>query len=33
MPAAFRVTESQVTSTGVILVSYERAGDVETGRT
>jgi dihydrofolate reductase len=31
IPAAFRVTESQVTSTGVVLVSYERAGAVETG--
>jgi dihydrofolate reductase len=31
IPAAFRVTESLVTPTGVILVSYERAGDVETG--
>jgi dihydrofolate reductase len=31
IPAAFRVTESQVTSTGVILVSYERAGAIETG--
>ena len=31
IPAAFRVTESPVTSTGVVLVSYERAGDVETG--
>lgn len=33
IPAAFRVTESQVTSTGVVLVSYERVGEVETGRT
>jgi dihydrofolate reductase len=32
IPTAFRVTESQVTPTGVILVSYERAGDVETVR-
>jgi dihydrofolate reductase len=31
IPAAFRVTESQVTPTGVILASYERAGDAETG--
>ena len=30
IPAAFRVAESQVTSTGVVLVSYERAGEVET---
>ena len=29
--AAFRLTESQVTSTGVVLASYERAGAVETG--
>lgn len=32
IPAAFRVTESQVTSTGVVLVSYERAGAVPTAR-
>ena len=32
IPAAFRVTESEVTSTGVVLVSYERAGAVETAR-
>ena len=31
IPAAFTVTESHVTSTGVVLVSYERAGAVETG--
>jgi dihydrofolate reductase len=31
IPAAFRMTESQVTTTGVILASYERAGDVESG--
>lgn len=31
IPAAFRVTESQVTSTGVVVASYERAGDVATG--
>jgi dihydrofolate reductase len=31
IPAAFKVTESHVTSTGVVLVSYERAGAVETG--
>lgn len=30
IPAAFRVTESRVTSTGVVLVSYERAGEVVT---
>ena len=28
IPAAFRVTESQVTSAGVVLVSYERAGAI-----
>lgn len=31
IPAAFRVTDHHVTSTGVILVTYERAGEVETG--
>jgi dihydrofolate reductase len=31
IPAAFKVTESTVTSKGVILVSYERAGAVQTG--
>jgi dihydrofolate reductase len=31
IPAAFRLTDSQVTSTGVVLASYERAGAVETG--
>jgi len=31
IPAAFRVTESTVTSKGVILVNYERAGAVPTG--
>lgn len=31
MPAAFRLTESVVTSTGVLLVSYKRAGKVKTG--
>jgi hypothetical protein len=29
--AAFKVTESIVGSTGVILVNYERAGAVQTG--
>ena len=29
--AAFKLTESQVTSTGVIVVNYERAGAVTTG--
>lgn len=31
IPAAFRVTESQVTTKGVIVVSYERAGAVTSG--
>ena len=31
IPAAFRVTESIVTSKGVIIVNYERAGAVPTG--
>jgi dihydrofolate reductase len=31
VPAAFKVTESAVTSKGVILVNYERAGAVPTG--
>ena len=31
IPAAFKVTESTVTSKGVILVNYERAGAVPTG--
>ena len=31
IPAAFKVTESKVGSTGVILVNYERAGAVTTG--
>jgi dihydrofolate reductase len=31
IPAAFRVTDHHVTSTGVMLVAYERAGEVETG--
>ena len=32
IPAAFKVTESTVTSKGVIIVNYERAGSVPTGR-
>jgi dihydrofolate reductase len=32
IPAAFKVTESMVTSKGVIVVSYERAGTTATGR-
>ena len=31
IPAAFKVTESQVSPTGIILVNYERAGAVTTG--
>jgi dihydrofolate reductase len=31
IPAAFKVTESTVTSKGVITVNYERAGAVPTG--
>jgi dihydrofolate reductase len=31
IPAAFRVTESQTTPNGIIIVNYERAGDVKTG--
>jgi dihydrofolate reductase len=31
IPAAFKVTESMVGSTGVILMNYERAGAVQTG--
>ena len=31
MPAAFKVTESIVGSTGVIVVNYERAGAIPTG--
>ena len=31
MPAAFTLTESQVTSKGVIITSYKRAGEVKTG--
>ena len=31
IPAAFKVTESNVTSKGVIMVNYERAGAVQTG--
>jgi dihydrofolate reductase len=32
IPAAFKVTESQISPTGVIIVNYERAGAVTTGR-
>jgi dihydrofolate reductase len=31
IPAAFKVTESSVTPSGVIIVSYERAGAITTG--
>ena len=31
IPAAFKVTESQVTPNGIICVTYERDGDVRTG--
>jgi hypothetical protein len=30
IPAAFKVTESEVTSKGVIVVNYERAGAITT---
>jgi len=32
MPAAFKLTESQVTPSGVIVANYARAGNVKTGR-
>jgi len=32
IPAAFKVTESQVSPKGIIIVNYERAGAVTTGR-
>jgi dihydrofolate reductase len=31
LPAAFTVTESQVTSKGVMVVNYERAGAITSG--
>ncbi|MDB5166610.1 MAG: Dihydrofolate reductase [Candidatus Saccharibacteria bacterium] len=31
MPAAFELTDSKITSTGVIFANYKRAGDVKTG--
>lgn len=31
VPAAFSITETLVTSNGVIFVNYKRAGDIETG--
>ena len=33
IPAAFKVTRSQVSPNGIIIVSYERDGDVKTGAT
>ena len=32
IPAAFKVTESKVTPNGVIVVNYERAGTLTSGR-
>ena len=32
IPAAFKVTESQVSPSGIIIVNYERAGAITTGR-
>ena len=31
IPAAFKVTESQISPNGIIIANYERAGDVKTG--
>jgi dihydrofolate reductase len=31
MPAAFRLTKSQTSTTGVIMATYERAGEIRTG--
>ena len=31
IPAAFKVTESTVTTKGIIIANYERAGAVKTG--
>jgi len=31
IPAAFRMTEGQISPNGIIIVNYERAGDVKTG--
>ncbi|MBX3290202.1 MAG: dihydrofolate reductase family protein [Acidobacteria bacterium] len=31
IPASFRVTESQISSNGIIIVNYERDGEVKTG--
>ncbi|MGJ4754164.1 dihydrofolate reductase family protein [Leptospira kmetyi] len=32
IPAAFKVTESQISPNGIIIANYERAGEVQTGR-
>jgi dihydrofolate reductase len=31
IPAAFKMTDSSVTTTGVILANYKRGGEVKTG--
>ncbi len=31
IPAAFKVTESQISSSGIIIANYERAGEIKTG--
>jgi dihydrofolate reductase len=31
LPAAFKLSDSQVSPTGVIIANYERAGEVKTG--
>lgn len=31
IPAAFKVTESQVSPNGIFIVNYERDGEVKTG--
>jgi len=31
IPAAFKLTESSITTTGVIIANYKRAGEVKTG--
>ena len=33
IPASFKVTDSQISPNGIIIVNYERAGDVKTGAT
>ena len=32
IPAAFKVTEGVITSSGILVVNYERAGAITTGR-